>query len=124
MRTDTTVVESNIHYPTDASLISDVVRVITRKVKQIQKAGAATRTKFVDRSRSVRKTLLHICKITKRRTGKAKEEILKEVTKLVGIIEDVVERGRIVFRNSRTKARVDHFVQICQRADISFLSFP
>jgi IS5 family transposase len=30
LRCDTTVVESNIHYPTDASLLSDCVRVITR----------------------------------------------------------------------------------------------
>jgi hypothetical protein len=32
LRCDTTVVESNIHYPTDASLLSDCVRVITRTV--------------------------------------------------------------------------------------------
>jgi len=30
MRVDTTVVETNIHYPTDASLLGDGVRVLTR----------------------------------------------------------------------------------------------
>lgn len=31
MRTDTTVVETNIHYPTDSSLLGDGVRVLTRR---------------------------------------------------------------------------------------------
>ena len=35
MRVDTTVVETNIHYPTDASLLGDGVRVLTRAMKRI-----------------------------------------------------------------------------------------
>jgi transglutaminase-like putative cysteine protease len=35
MRLDTTVVETNIHYPTDSSLLGDGVRVLTRKMKKI-----------------------------------------------------------------------------------------
>ena len=34
MRLDTTVVESNIHYPTDSSLLGDGVRVLTRSMQQ------------------------------------------------------------------------------------------
>jgi IS5 family transposase len=30
MRVDTTVVETNIHYPTDSTLLGDGVRVLTR----------------------------------------------------------------------------------------------
>src|SRR5499427_4050324 len=33
MRVDTTVVETNIHYPTDSSLLGDGVRVLTRTMK-------------------------------------------------------------------------------------------
>ena len=36
MRVDTTVVETNIHYPTDSSLLGDGVRVLTRAMKQIE----------------------------------------------------------------------------------------
>ena len=39
MRVDTTVVETNIHYPTDSSLLGDGVRVLTRTMKKI--AGIA-----------------------------------------------------------------------------------
>jgi hypothetical protein len=37
MRVDTTVVETNIHYPTDSSLLGDGVRVLTRTMKKITK---------------------------------------------------------------------------------------
>src|SRR5262249_43914374 len=36
MRTDTTVVETNIHYPTDSSLLQDGARVLTRGMKKIE----------------------------------------------------------------------------------------
>jgi hypothetical protein len=38
LRTDTTVVESNIHYPTDSTLLQDGVRVLTRAMKRIEDA--------------------------------------------------------------------------------------
>jgi len=34
MRVDTTVVEANVHYPTDSSLLGDGVRVLTRTMKR------------------------------------------------------------------------------------------
>src|SRR5213083_1682234 len=35
LRTDTTAVETNIHYPTDSSLLADSIRVLTRGLKGI-----------------------------------------------------------------------------------------
>src|SRR5437667_5786063 len=35
MRVDTTVVETDIHYPTDSSLLTDGVRVLTRTMKRL-----------------------------------------------------------------------------------------
>ena len=44
MRVDTTVVETNIHYPTDSSLLGDGVRVLTRTMKQVAAiAGTSAR---------------------------------------------------------------------------------
>ena len=40
MRVDTTVVETNIHYPTDGSLLGDGVRVLTRTMKKIEQLTA------------------------------------------------------------------------------------
>lgn len=39
LRLDTTAVEADIHYPTDNSLLSDGVRVITRTSKRSRKSG-------------------------------------------------------------------------------------
>ena len=52
MRVDTTVVETNIHYPTDSSLLGDGVRVLTRAMKKITAIAGAVGTKLRDRSRS------------------------------------------------------------------------
>jgi IS5 family transposase len=35
LRVDTTVVETNVHYPTDSTLLADGVRVLTRTLKRI-----------------------------------------------------------------------------------------
>ena len=53
MRIDTTVIESNIHYPTDSSLLGDGVRVLTRSMRKITELVGATGAKLHDRSRSV-----------------------------------------------------------------------
>ena len=42
MRVDTTVVETNIHYPSDSTLLGDGVRVLTRTMRKISEiVGAA-----------------------------------------------------------------------------------
>jgi transposase, IS5 family len=55
MRVDTTVVETNIHHPTDSSLLGDGVRVLTRVMKKISDIAGEAGAKLRDRSRSVKK---------------------------------------------------------------------
>ncbi len=53
LRVDTTVVETNIHYPTDSSLLADGVRVLTRVMKRLAprvgSRGVRDRTRSVTR---------------------------------------------------------------------------
>jgi hypothetical protein len=60
MRVDTTVVETNIHYPTDSSLLGDGVRVLIRTMKKITKIAGDVGTKLRDRSRSVKLRVVEI----------------------------------------------------------------
>jgi IS5 family transposase len=61
MRVDTTVVETNIHYPTDSSLLGDGARVLTRTMKKIEKQAAGKlKRKVRDRMRSVNKRVVAI----------------------------------------------------------------
>jgi IS5 family transposase len=53
MRIDTTVLESNIHYPTDSSLLGDGVRVLTCSMHKTTQLVGASGTKLRDQSRSV-----------------------------------------------------------------------
>ena len=46
MRVDTTVVETNIHYPTDSTLLGDGVRVLTRTMRKISEIVGAAGTKL------------------------------------------------------------------------------
>jgi IS5 family transposase len=65
MRVDTTVVESNIHHPTDSTLLGDGVRVLIRTMKKITDLVGAVGTKLRDRSRSVKFRLLEIARIAR-----------------------------------------------------------
>jgi transposase, IS5 family len=58
-RIDTTVVETNVHYPTDSSLLQDGVRVLTRTMQQAGAALGDPRGGVRNRLRSVgRRTLI------------------------------------------------------------------
>ncbi len=65
MRVDTTVVESNIHYPTDSTLLGDGVRVLTRTMQKITDIVGSVGTKSRDRSRSVKLRVLEIMRIAR-----------------------------------------------------------
>ena len=62
MRVDTTVTETNIHYPTDSSLLGDGVRVLTRVMKKITEITNKVGAKLRDRSRSVKRRVLNIAR--------------------------------------------------------------
>src|ERR1700722_18569751 len=62
MRVDTTVVETNVHYPTDSSLLGDGVRVLTRAMKKITAIAGDIGAKLRDRSRSVKLRVLEIAR--------------------------------------------------------------
>lgn len=60
LRVDTTVVETNIHYPTDSSMLGDGARVLTRTMKQIEKQAGKLKRKVRNRMRSVSKRVIAI----------------------------------------------------------------
>jgi IS5 family transposase len=53
LRVDTTVVETDIHYPTDSSLLGDGVRVLTRTMKRMAEIAGRAGTRLRDRTRAV-----------------------------------------------------------------------
>lgn len=99
LRTDGTVVETNIHYPTDSSLLDDGVRVLSRYLKQAQKiVGQATelgKDVFRDRSRSARRVKREIEGVA--RKGKDKTRPLYQ--KIVKITQASVRQAQVVMEH-------------------------
>jgi IS5 family transposase len=60
LRVDTTVVETNIHYPTDSSLLGDGARVLTRTMKKIESEAGRLKRKVRNRTRSISKRVVAI----------------------------------------------------------------
>lgn len=84
VRFDTTAREANIHYPTDASLLGDAVRVITRTVTAI-KTVIKEKIRFRNRAESIKRSLMRIGKFCRSRTASSKTLIRKETAKVKGI---------------------------------------
>src|ERR1700682_1422980 len=67
LRVDTTVVQTDIHHPTDNTLLWDVVRVVTRLHRRLGKALELPRiAPFRDRRRSARRRMYEIQRMTTR----------------------------------------------------------
>src|SRR5437870_4694027 len=75
VRADTTVVEANVAYPTDSSLLAKGVAAMARLAKQLRGMGLATRTKTRDRTRSMRRRAHDIGAWLRRRSEDAKSEV-------------------------------------------------
>src|SRR6266513_3757212 len=60
LRTDTTVVESNVHYPRDSTLLADGIRVLTRSLGRIASQCKNGVLAVVNHARAVKHRLLEI----------------------------------------------------------------
>jgi IS5 family transposase len=86
MRVDTTVVETDIHYPTDSSLLADGVRVLTRTMRRIRTEVGDARLAIRDRTRSMARRVFEITqrsrKATTRTGAKVREQTKARMTAL------------------------------------------
>src|SRR3981189_595454 len=102
LRVDTTVVQTDIHHPTDSTLLWDVVRVVTRLVGRLAEALGRPRIKgFRDRTRSARRRMQEIQRMTARQRQEQQTGTYRE---LIGIAEEVIEGARTALHQTR-KAR-------------------
>jgi transposase, IS5 family len=94
MRVDTTVVETNIHYPTDSSLMGDGVRVLTRTMKTITEIAGDVGTKLRDRSRSVKLRVLDIARAARAKGPQNQEKLKGAYGKLLSATSRVVGQAK------------------------------
>jgi IS5 family transposase len=94
MRVDTTVVETNIHYPTDSTLMGDGVRVLTRVMKRAAAAAGEAGRQFRDRSRTVKRRILEIAYAARNKSEKGQEKMKAAYRKLLEATSRVVGQAK------------------------------
>jgi len=105
LRVDTTVVESNIHYPTDSSLLGDGTRVLTRTMKKIESKSGGLKRKVRDRMRNIRKRVLAIA-LSTRLLGPAGEQRRKrQYRELLSLTRKVMNQARRVLAEVKQAPR-------------------
>src|SRR6516164_10765059 len=98
LRVDTTVVQTDIHHPTDNTLLWDVVRVVTRLVRRLAKALKLRRIKgFCDRTRAARRRMYEIQRMT---TRQRHEQQTRTYRVLIGIAQEVVGSARVALERT------------------------
>ena len=128
LRTDGTVVETNVHHPTDDALLADGVRVIGRLVKRakgfveesIQKEQKGE--PFRDRARSAKRLAHKIGRMALRRTEEAKGSYRAAYQRLVEVAKaSIKQAGRVrtliegVPSARKISEELSHFAQLLER---------
>jgi IS5 family transposase len=94
MRIDTTVVESNFHYPTDSTLLGDGVRVLTRSMRKITELAGVAGTKLRDRSRSVKWRVLEIGRAARGKAARNRDKLKSAYGSLLQATSRVVGQAK------------------------------
>lgn len=105
VRADTTVVEADVKYPTDSGLLTKAVGKAARLIERIQAAGAATRTTVGDHVGDARRGAHAIGVWLRRRSGEAKDEVLRITGEIAGHAEAAMTDAARVAVNARRYLR-------------------
>jgi len=105
LRVDTTVVEADIDYPTDADLLEQAVRKVGGLVRRIKAQGAAGRTRFRDRGRAAGRRMKQLAHSLRRRGGEAMVEVDRLTGEVAGLASQTLRQVQAVVRNARRARR-------------------
>jgi len=102
-RIDTTVVETNVHDPTDSSLLQDGVRVLTRTVQRASAVLGDPRRRVRDRRRSVGRRVLIIGR--QARSPETRDALVRSYRQLMATTRAVIRDAATMVRRIRHRIR-------------------
>ena len=105
VRIDSTVIEADIKYPTDAGLASAGVRALAREGRKLAALVGEQQRRVRDRSRAMGRRLRSIGRTIRRRSGEAKAEVLKLTGETGELLEQSVKEARTLAAVARRRAR-------------------
>ena len=109
LRVDTTVVETDIHFPTDATLLWDTVRTVTRLVGGLHEALPRGVCGFTNRTRSARRRMQELERMS---AQERHTQQLPKYRELIGITEQVLKNARQVIQKAARVKTLDVFGQL------------
>jgi IS5 family transposase len=124
LRVDTTVVETNIHYPTDSSLLGDGARVLTRTMKKIETQAGKLKRKVRNRTRSISKRVIAIATASRHKgpEGEAKRkkqykellrfsrQVLNDTKRVIAEVEEMPAK-----KKRRLRSLCEHLAEMAGR---------
>jgi len=90
-RGDTTVVEADIHHPTDASLLWDTVRVLTRLLKQLRQLAPHQLPRYPKRTRAAKRRMYELQRMT---ASQREHQQVPKYRQLIAIAEETLKNAR------------------------------
>jgi transposase, IS5 family len=105
VRIDSTVIEADVRYPTDAGLAAHGARALAREGRKLAKKVGETRRRVRDRSRAMGRRLRAVSRTIRRRSGEAKAEVLKLTAQTGALLDKSVAEARKLAGVARLKAR-------------------
>ena len=93
LRTDTTAVETNIHYPSDRSLLADALRVLTRSLKSIRQSCPQGGWKVVDHARAAKYRVMEIARAARVLNDAGRERLKNSYGKLLALTRSVTTQA-------------------------------
>ena len=109
LRVDTTVVETDIHHPTDNTLLWDSVRVLTRLVRKLAAVLPAGVGPFTNHTRSARRRMQEIQRMTARERHRRQ---VRTYRALIQVTEQVVTEARAVVQRTVRVRGLDLITQV------------
>ena len=104
LRVDTTVAETDIHHPTDNTLLWDVVRVLTRLIGRLGKVVPKGIDDFANRTRCARRRMQEIQRMTARQRHDQQKDKYRQ---LIGVTQQVVENARGILEKTKDECALD-----------------
>jgi transposase, IS5 family len=126
LRIDTTLVETNVHFPTDATLLWDAVRVLTRLTARLLRV-VPDLPAFSDHTRRARRRMQEIQRMTRgqRRTQQTPKyrDLIAVARRVLRDVTEIVQQARVATTDiprlaSRLSAhceQIEHVVGLCRR---------
>jgi IS5 family transposase len=102
-RIDTTVVETNVHYPTDSTLLQDGVRVLTRAMQRASVARGPSASRVRSRLRRVSRLSLAISR--QARTPKTRDAMIQSYRRLMATTRAVLRDAGTMIRRTGQQLR-------------------